>query len=208
MNNKKYNIKFFLLLALFVVFQNCQSQLKENPKYLGSKEGSIDLDKVTFKENIDTLFSKVPHVELDRTNEKSKAWLYRNKIEDKNAKVSIVNLMELSNNRVDVIADKDKKIQAFTSFIETNRDPGNLINDLDKKYGKYRVKLKPNKRLEFSNSKLYQWNFPDKIYAITISKLQEKEYTVNIAVVKSNIDKNTMSIDLSPICLDKDCKEN
>lgn len=101
---------------------------------------------------------------------------------------------------------KKKQIQAFTTFVETKNSPSTLISKLDEKYAKYRVKLKPNKKLEFTNSKLYQWNLPNKIYAVTISNLQN-DFTVSIVVADSNISKKTMAVDLSPICLDNDCKE-
>lgn len=187
-------------------FQNCQCQTKENPKYLGADNGVFDLDKATFKENTEILFSKVEHVTLDRTGEKSKAWIYRNKLDDGNAKQNLISFFGIENNRINVIANSSKVIQAFTSFIETNKNPESLILKLDKKYGAYKVKLKPDKKLDFSNSKLYQWNLPDKIYAITISKLKDG-YTISIVVARANIDKNTLSVDKSPICLDNNCKE-
>ena len=89
---------------------------------------------------------------------------------------------------------------------ETKSNPEVIISEIDKKYGKYRTKLKLDKKLEFSNSKLYQWNLPDRIYAVTISDLNNV-YTLSIVVAKSSITRNTMNIDLSPICLDESCKQ-
>ena len=89
---------------------------------------------------------------------------------------------------------------------ETKSNPEAIISEIDKKYGKYRTKLKVDKKLEFSNSKLYQWNLPDRICAVTISDLKNV-YTLSIVVAKSSITKNTMNIDLSPICLDEICKQ-
>ncbi len=45
MNDKKHNIKFLFLLALFITLQNFQSQSKENVNYLGFKDRSFNLDK-------------------------------------------------------------------------------------------------------------------------------------------------------------------
>lgn len=41
---------------------SCKSQEKENPKILGNKYGTFNLDRVTFKENKDFLLSKVKYV--------------------------------------------------------------------------------------------------------------------------------------------------
>ena len=197
---------FFILIILMALFQNCQSQTKENPKYLGSENGIFDLDRATFNENVETLFSKVQHVSLDRTADKSKAWVYRNRIGESNVKSNLISFFDIESNRINVITNSKKVIQAFTSFIETNRNPESLISKLDKKYIAYKVKLKPDKKLDFSNSKLYQWNLPDKIYAVTISKLKGG-YTLSIVVARAGIDKNILSVDGSPICLDNSCKE-
>ena len=52
---KIYKILFFLNFTL--LFIGCNGQ--ENPHYIGKKFGIFDLDKVTFEENVDSLFSKV-----------------------------------------------------------------------------------------------------------------------------------------------------
>jgi hypothetical protein len=205
-NPKKNRPYIFILIILMTLFQNCQSQTKENPKYLGAESGIFDLDKATFNENVETLFSKIQHVSLDRTADKSKAWVYRNKIGDGNVKPNLISFFDVENYRINVIANNKKVIQAFTSFIETDKNPESLISKLDKKYSAYKVKLKPDKKLDFSNSKLYQWNLPDKIYAVTMSKLKDG-YTLSIVVARAGIDKNTLSVDSSPICLDNSCKE-
>ncbi len=205
-NPKKNRPYIFILIILMILFQNCQSQTKENPKYLGAESGIFDLDKATFNENVETLFSKIQHVSLDRTADKSKAWVYRNKIGDGNVKPNLISFFDVENYRINVIANNKKVIQAFTSFIETDKNPESLISKLDKKYSAYKVKLKPDKKLDFSNSKLYQWNLPDKIYAVTMSKLKDG-YTLSIVVARAGIDKNTLSVDSSPICLDNSCKE-
>lgn len=205
-NPKKNKSHFFIIIILMTLFQNCQSQTKENPKYFGSENVIFDLDKASFNENVEKLFSKVQHVSLDRTADKSKAWVYRNKIGDGNVNPNLIRFFDIENNRINVITNNKKVIQAFTSFIETNKNPESLISKLDKKYGAYKVKLKPDKKLDFSNSKLYQWNLPDKIYAVTISKLKDG-YTLSVVVARAGIDKNTLSVDGSPICLDNSCKE-
>jgi len=67
MTNKINNLKILTTAVLFSFFQSCQSQTAENPKSLGSE--IFKLENITFKENVDTLFSKIPFVKLDRTND-------------------------------------------------------------------------------------------------------------------------------------------
>ena len=57
---KLYQLFFFL--NLIVLSANCYGQ--GNPKYIGSKYGSFDLDKITFQESPDTLFSKINKADL------------------------------------------------------------------------------------------------------------------------------------------------
>ena len=205
MKNNILSLNFLILLLITVSFSNCNAQIEDNPKYLGNELGSFDLDKVTFEENIDTLFSKIDHVNLDRTNTINKVWVYRNKLDAKK-KDDFISFFSIQNFKINVIANEKKQVEAFTTFAETKSNPDVIISEIDKKYGKYRTKLKLDKKLEFSNSKLYQWNLPDRIYAVTISDLNNI-YTLSIVVAKSSITKNTMNIDLSPICLDESCKQ-
>jgi hypothetical protein len=199
-------IKVFLITLSLLSAIICKPQQKQNPKYLGSGHDIFDLDNTSFNENVDTLFSKVQYVSLDRTADKSKAWVYRNKFDDSNVKPNLISFFDIQNNKINVIANHKKVIQAFTSFMETNKNPEFLISKLDEKYGAYKVKLKLDKKLNFSNSKLYQWNLPDKIYAVTVSKLKDG-YAMSIVVARAGVDKNTLSVDGSPICLDNSCKE-
>lgn len=203
MTNKINNLKILITVTLFSFFQNCQSQTAENPKSLGSE--IFKLENITFKENVDTLFSKIPFVKLDRTNDTSKAIIYRNKIDD-NKKVEIVDFYGKNSQRLSVTTNAKNEIQAFSTYIDTKENPQNLINKLDKQFKSYKVNLKPNKKFEFSKAKAYQWNLPDKIYAVTISDLGN-EYTISIIVAKNNVDKNILSVDKTPICLDNTCKE-
>lgn len=197
------NLKFLIITLFISLFQSCQSQTSDNPTVLGTE--IFKLENVTFKENIDTLFSKIPFVKLDRTNDKSKALIFRNKIDD-NKNVKIVDFNGIDSQRLNVITNDKKEIQAFSTYIETTKNPQVLIEKIDKKFKPYKVNLKPNKKLEFSKAKLYQWNLPDKIYALTVSDLGN-QYTLGIIVTKINIDKNTLSVDTTPICLDNSCKE-
>lgn len=197
------NLKFLIITLFISLFQSCQSQTSDNPTVLGTE--IFKLENVTFKENIDTLFSKIPFVKLDRTNDKSKALIFRNKIDD-NKNVKIVDFNGIDSQRLNVITNDKKEIQAFSTYIETTKNPQVLIEKIDKKFKPYKVNLKPNKKLEFSKAKLYQWNLPDKIYALTVSDLGN-QYTLGIIVTKIDIDKNTLSVDTTPICLDNSCKE-
>ena len=167
-NPHKNRPHFFTLIILMALFQNCQSQTKENPKYLGSENGIFDLDRATFNENVETLFSKVLHVSLDRTADKSKAWVYRNRIGESNVKSNLISFFDIESNTINVITNSKKVIQAFTSFIETNRNPESLISKLDKKYIAYKVKLKPDKKLDAA---LMVWYKPLKQSSPTSGKI-------------------------------------
>ncbi len=57
--------KLFHILFITTFFTSCNSQIA-NPKSLGKR--ILDLDKITFDENIDTLFSKVKHRKLPITD--------------------------------------------------------------------------------------------------------------------------------------------
>ncbi|RZL34328.1 MAG: hypothetical protein EOO96_10165 [Pedobacter sp.] len=48
--------QYFLLAHLMLIFSSCTGQ--NNPKYIGKKFGVFNLDKISFDENLDTLFSK------------------------------------------------------------------------------------------------------------------------------------------------------
>lgn len=197
------NFKCLAIIFIILLFQSCQSQSKDNPKVLGEKKFKID--NVTFTEDVDTLFSKISFVKLDRTDDQSEALIYRNKI-DSNSNRNIVSFYEMDSPRLNVITNNEKEIQAFTTYFETYENPQNIIEKIDAKFKPYRVNLKPNKKLEFSKSKSYQWNLIDKIYAVTISSLDD-EYTVSVIVTKPDVDKKTLSVDSTPICLDNSCKE-
>ncbi|EJL74344.1 hypothetical protein [Chryseobacterium populi] len=58
--NKRYKLLFnFAVTFLFI---SCTAQ--ENPNYIGKQFVSFDLNKVTFQENLDTLFSKINKFDL------------------------------------------------------------------------------------------------------------------------------------------------
>lgn len=71
MKKKINKIKFLILIFMTAFLVNCNSQTKENSKFLGKEYGEFNLENVTFKENVDTLFSKIDHVNLDRTKNKA-----------------------------------------------------------------------------------------------------------------------------------------
>lgn len=115
MKNNIFNLKFLLLFLITVSLSNCSSQTKDNPKYLGHEFGNFDLDKVTFKENIDTLFSKIDHANLDRTNTVNKVWVYRNKI-DEVKKDNFVGFFSIENCKLNVIANEKKTNSSLYNF--------------------------------------------------------------------------------------------
>ncbi|MGU3373948.1 hypothetical protein [Chryseobacterium sp. M5A1_1a] len=64
-------MKKILLIGLsFLFIISCKSQDKENPKKLGEKNNTFYLDRITFKENKDTLLSGVKYV-IGNINDKA-----------------------------------------------------------------------------------------------------------------------------------------
>lgn len=56
--------RLLIFLNFTLLFIGCNGQ--ENPKYIGKKFGTFDLDKITFEENLDTLFSRTNKTDLIR----------------------------------------------------------------------------------------------------------------------------------------------
>lgn len=54
--------KLFFFLNFMILITGCKGQ--ENPKYIGKAFGIFELDQISFKENPDTLFSKVNKADL------------------------------------------------------------------------------------------------------------------------------------------------
>lgn len=139
------------------LFQNCQSQTKENPKFLGSENGIFDFDKVTFKENIDTLFSKV------------KNEYYKNQIKDNGQLIGSQVFYDIESNKATniffidenykatkpiFIVDKNNVFFMISSSFKTDFPPVKIFERINNKFKKYNVKLKStDKPIKFINGK-------------------------------------------------------
>lgn len=215
---------FYILLAVInlLMIQGCHSQNSINPKYLG---GDFDLDKVTFKEDVNVLFSKVQYIKLPRKDtyfdnvkkqdivKDTLAFEYKVDEADR-AKVNTYFLdRSLKYDMVFFFTDKNNHFKAFSFFMSQDHDFTQQIAQIDEKYKKYKVKLKPNKVVSFFQGKAYQWETPDRIISVTISTkpTSRGEYTCGLTVADKNTDFKKFPINRfifgNKVCVDGTCKE-
>ncbi|SHF86931.1 hypothetical protein [Pedobacter caeni] len=221
----KHHLVVLLAVLNLLVFQSCQSQTPKNPQHLGEGTGDFDLDQLTFKEDVNALFSKVNYIKLphkDAFYDKVKkeevirdtlAFEYKVSKADR-AKVNTYFLDKSLNHRmVFFFVDKKNQFKAFSFFAsKKDGDFSKQIELIDKKYKKYKVNLKPDKRRDFADAKAYQWESPDKIISVTMStKPADGEYTMGLTVVDKKTDFKKFPINQfiygNSVCLDNTCKE-
>jgi len=202
---------------MLMCLQSCQSQGKPNPKYLGAKFGDFDLDKVTFKENVDSLFSKSKDYFIRA--EKNSAFSTKVKREPLKDTVGFQYFLDIETNKslkvfffdkrfndskCQFITDKNKNLMGvYFSLSVTNEI--DIISQIDKKYGKYKVTL--TTKNDFSN---YQWDTPDKYIGVAVAKYKDG-FLYYLLIADKSIGGNKFPINRfsSPIkiCLDATCKE-
>ena len=216
---------FYIMLAAvnLIIIQSCHSQNSINPTYLGVKPGDFDLDKVTFKEDVNLLFSKVKYIKLPRMatylDKKIKqeikdtlAFEYKVDKPDRNSVNAYFLVKSLKNDMVFFFVDKSNHLKAVSFFMSQNHDFNQQIEQIDEKYKRYKVKLKPNKVVSFFQGKSYQWETPDKIISMTISTKPTSggEYTCGLTVADKNTDFTKFPINRfifgNKLCLDNSCK--
>ncbi|QNK63237.1 hypothetical protein H7F33_01570 [Pedobacter sp. PAMC26386] len=215
---------FVLLAVISLLFvQNCEGQVKENPKYLGVKFGDFDLDKITFKEDINTLFSKVKYIKLPRKDtyydevkkqeviRDTLAFEYKIDPDDPNRETTYFLDRALRGDLVFFFVDKSNRLKAFSFFISGTEDLSKKVEQIDNKYKQYRVNLGSEKEKAFVG-KTYQWETPDKIISVTVSsKSEDGQYTFGLAVVAKDTDFKRFPINRfifsTTFYLDNSCKK-
>jgi|GEM_PF-2773353 len=212
MKSLKSNPKFLILIIAMTLFQNCQSQTKKNPKYLGSKYGSFDLGEVTFNEKIDTLFSKV------------KNEYYKNQIKENGQLVGSQVFYDIEANKATniffidenykatkpiFIVDKNNIFFMISSSFKTDFPPVKIFERINNKFKKYNVKLKSTDK----TNQIYQWETPEKIivfkylekgasYYLSYLTILDKQYSIKNLDFPFNKFSNS-----APLCLDNSCKK-
>ncbi|OWP87420.1 hypothetical protein BWK60_03870, partial [Flavobacterium covae] len=173
-------MRIVIIIVSFLNITICKSQEKENPKYLEKKDNTFYIDKITFKENKDTLFSKITHV-LGNINDK--VYLY-NIDSPENISTNIGN----TNIKFDYMQFWIKKNTNNLFFLELeaysdDKKNQNIINSFDKRFKKIDLtdKKKLKKDIEDINTFMYYKNYLFKsvdIYfyleTITFKKKKEK----------------------------------
>jgi hypothetical protein len=219
----KNTLLLLTIVANFMLIPSCQSQNKPNPVALGTGNGDFDLDQITFKEDANTLFSKVKFIKLPRMNKyydkvkkenvlvDTPAFEYKVANEDK-GKVNTYFLdRSLKQDLVFFFTDKSSRLKAFSMLMFQKQDFASRIEQIRKKYGNYEVKLKPNPIDEVTGRKVYQWETPEKIIAVALlPKDSSGDYSCGLVVVdlKTNFIKFPINqfIFGSYVCVDQSCK--
>lgn len=201
----------FLIAFLFCSgMQACKSQPGKNPEYLGIGHGNFDIDLVSFKENLDTLFSKSvqSYKRTERESDTGNVIGYQYFLSIKRNQGLKVYFMneEFNEIRCQFITDKNNVFGAVKLSMQraTTID---ILSQINKKYGKYAVKLK--KKNAFHN---YQWDTPEKYISLAVSdKLGDDGYMYYLVIAGKTAVDNKFPIDFFSkpviICLDKSCKE-
>lgn len=205
-------MKNTLLISFLFCFsmQACKSQPRKNPEYLGIGHGNFDLDLVTFKENLDTLFSKSvqSYKRTEREADTGNVIGYQYFLSIKRNQGLKVYFMDeaFHNVRSEFITDKNNVFGAIKLSL-LSPTPIDILSKINKKYGQYAVKLK--ERNAFHN---YQWDTPGKYISLAVSdKLGDDGYMYYLFIADKTAADNKFPINFfarpAILCLDKSCKE-
>lgn len=206
MIQEKYTLKRrnkFLFAVIFVLsVYSCKSQEKENPKTLGSS--NFDIEKITFHENIDTLFGASKYYKTSiKDIDSDIAYNYIiSKKQNENIKVSLGNT-DISSYKYDFKVSKNNEIIGVsTSFVLKENIKDKIINDIDNQYKTFKVNLNQL----YDNPSVYRWETSDKIIQFAYSSF-EKDHIYNISIVNKKFDCNRFPLEKvfvgEDICLKK-----
>lgn len=211
MTQEKYILmkrsKFLFAIIFVLCVYSCKSQKKENPKTLGST--NFDIEKISFKENITTLFGKNKYYKtsIKDSNASDIAYNYIvSKKEHQNIRISLGNI-DLSTYKYDFKISKDNKIIGVsTSFVSKENMRDKIIQNIDDQFKKNRVNINQL----YKDPAVYRWEDPDKIIHFTYSSF-EGDHIYNISVVNKNFSCDTFPLEQvfvgEDICLKKYTKK-
>lgn len=183
---------FVFVLLNFLLF-SCNSQEKENPKFICKDCGNFDLSKITFKENIDTLLSKTgyshtvlvnQHTEENQLKEQTKKtpicinkYILRNQNNEILGKDIFNYHNEFTFNNLSFIADSNKKINGYRLSALYEGE----VNGIEKFINFLSKYLNVNQKHESlinDNSDIYYWETSDSIYQLVRSNKKKKEESI------------------------------
>lgn len=186
MIQEKYILKKkskFLFAILFVLsVYSCKSQEKENPTTLGTT--NFDIEKITFKEDINTLFGKNKYYKTSIKDDNASDIAYNfivSKKENQGIKVSLGNI-DISKYKYDFKVSKDNKIIGIsTSFVSKENIKDKIIQNIDNQFKSYKVNINQL----YENPTVYRWETQEKIIQFTYSSF-EGDNVYNISIVNKN----------------------
>ncbi|MDO6811225.1 hypothetical protein Q4603_21590 [Zobellia galactanivorans] len=214
-------MKTSLILVPFILFL-CSCHTQNNPKYIGLEYGTLNLDNISFNENIDTLFSKIPYIRFTKTSNDlfrasnidndTLAFEYRVKKENQSKQLYYFLHEDLSDEMISFYSDKYKNLKAISFLISTKKKPIEIVDKIRKKYSDKEISLVPDKTLEMFNTKRLQWETDEKKFAINYSDTPvDGEFIIGLTIVKADIDPKEFPINNmvyeSEICFDAKCKK-
>ena len=201
MKKNKITTVIVLMLMIVTLTIGCKAQISIQPKYIGKAYGKLDLEKIDFNENIDTLFSKTDHWILPETQEKyvdsNKPLSYVLDIMNfiyrvKNAKLNNNNQFKFGNFNInlddaDFYVTKSGKFVGVNSVVLIYGKPNeikNVFEHINNKYKKFRVLRRRMADGSYPN----EWNMPDKIIVFTyrLGKSKDESNTIILSIITKN----------------------
>ncbi|MFK7079286.1 hypothetical protein V3470_12600 [Flavobacterium oreochromis] len=188
----------FLINYCLLFMSSCNSQNKENPKKIGN--GAFRLEKITFKENKDTLFSKVnPILE---SNKYSNIDIY---FIESDQEVTMIGNEFLDFSRMDWYINKyEREIIALDIFSSKlpSRNYENVLNFLGENFEKkdltnYKIFDTSKKILKaYTNTYLFKSNDKYILIDYTIFEKNRDSDNFRIRIYKYPFDKNLIKENL------------
>lgn len=159
MNNNIFGLKIVLVVIL-LFFQNCQSQSSNNALFIGEDFGSFDIDKVKFNEDITSLFSKIPHIEIEKEINGKKMKVFRVKTDSQNN--NLFNYFNIKDGDVEFYVDnKNNLVMIYDMVLISAKESSEFMNNVRNKYKSREIMSKKDKFIDDTfliqdNNKLIQ----------------------------------------------------
>ena len=201
MKKNKITTVIVLMFMIVTLTIGCKAQTSIQPKYIGKAYGKLDLEKIDFNENIDTLFSKTDHWILPETQEKyvdsnkplsyvldTMNFIYR----IKNAKLNNNNQFKFGDininlNHVDFYVTKAGKFVGIGAVVRNIVNSSEIKKILEKIHNKYK-KFEVFRNEMADGSYPSEWNMPDKIIVFTyrLGKSKDESNTIILSIITKN----------------------